>query len=239
MVTLLQVQPNVGNSGGASTAALAFGSNTTAHSLQVALIQVFPQAEILSSITDTQLNLWNIIAAQPVPTNYDLYFCYALNTLGGANTVTAHFSGATTNVAFCMAEFAGVNALRVADAGNTGLNTTAVSSAAIAAIAGDLLIGYAGLGSQAATQASAPGGGFVNTTVGQIAATGFIEFMMHNLSAAGGSVTATSTINNSQNFSAGLVAFFQSGGATGNQSWLSLGQRASLRGAFRHRKKSI
>lgn len=237
MSAFLQSAGSTANLGGAATAALAFTTqNTAAGSLLVAVVNVFPQSKILTSVTDNQGagNIWTVLPGLAVTGgNYDVYFCYALNTAGGSKpTVTFHFNAATTNVYAALGEFSGVHALRTSDVGNAG-SSASPTSAPISATAGDLLIGYFG---GAGNISGTPTAGLTYNygASGSASAASYNNGFEYNLSAAGGSITATFATAN-EGWAAGIAAFVpgSSGGGGGNSSWLTVNLNNSLRG-LRH-----
>lgn len=214
---LKQVQQGSANAGGAATATLAFTTqNTTPGSLLFAALQVFPQTRVLSSVTDDQGgNTWVVLPGINVPGgNYTEYFCYALNTAGGTKpTVTFHFTGGnTTNVYPTLGEISGPTTFRAQDAGNTGSTTTPVS-AAVAALAGDLLISNLGIAGSEAIVSLIAGSGYTLGSTAGVDATHFQTAWEYNLNAAGGSTTAGYTIL-ATNWAANIAAFFTQTAAT-------------------------
>ena len=210
--------------GGGSTASLKLTlENTLAGSGLLVVFQVSAQAEILTSVTDDQsaLNVYTVLPALSAPGGlYDIYFAYALNTLGGTEpTITGHFSGTTTNVYAIVAEMTGVNTFRGTDAGNTGTSTTPVS-ASVATQAGDFLLGYFGtsgfgLGTQTA------GNGYSSAGLGlSPSVQGFI--FLEDGTSAGGSQTAGCTMSGGPSWAAGIAAFYQTAAVSGGNNGAGL-----------------
>lgn len=115
MPAFVQVAQHVNLGAGPTTSSTqAYTGNTVAGNMLFAVVTWFTTG-VTCSLTDSQGNTWVPIGAAPRFQNNTssslAQAFYALNTVGGANTVTFHWSGTGgTFQEFAVAEYSGVNA---------------------------------------------------------------------------------------------------------------------------------
>jgi hypothetical protein len=209
-----------------TSASVAFPSNTTPKSLLIASCSLTynPSAVSVTSVQDTQGNTWVVLPNLAGLTNTGggatetMWFAYALNTLGGANTVTFNFGG--TGVYYAqidVAEYANVSGLRAAGAGTIGSSATPTTDSITPQI-GDLLLAYAGTYFATGSYLTAPPSGLVLRETVNSGSSGFAD----GLAVAAGSQSAAFTANMSSHWTAGLVAFIPVTPSTGVPNSLML-----------------
>lgn len=129
---------------GGTSDVITFGSNTAAGSLLVAFVKTMSNVA-LSSITDTQGNIWVLGAKLADTGGAAIQAAYALNAVGGtAATVTFNFAGAVAQASGGIAEFSNVQNIRDFTFNSTieigtGTSTSAASSLQLSVV-GDLVI---------------------------------------------------------------------------------------------------
>lgn len=129
---------SVGGSG--SSLSLAYLSNTTAGNLLVAGIGTGNSGVITISVcTDTQGNTW-IETIERGSNGTRAAIQYVENCPGGANTVTANFSGGTTINYLTIAEYSGMKTSSVVDASAGAQGASATPSVNLTTIASNTLI---------------------------------------------------------------------------------------------------
>lgn len=99
-------QSNNGHSSGTSIA-LAFNSNTTAGSLLAVCVSLDDAVHTISSVTDTQGNTFVASDTLTGSANSNMQLWHAVNTSGGADTVTVHLSAGAPGGWALMHEYAG------------------------------------------------------------------------------------------------------------------------------------
>ncbi|MBA0089153.1 MAG: hypothetical protein HRJ53_29535 [Acidobacteria bacterium Pan2503] len=188
----------------ASPAAFAYGSNVTQGNLLVCSWRTGATAGVVSSITDTLGNAWNIVYNSSDTVASSGGWAYAFSKASGANTLTITFTGGTLVV--CVGEWNGPNTFRTASAAtNGGAGTSTPTSAAITAVAGDLLIAVEETGAGETTVTA--GIGYVLRASGLAGASTFAA-LEDNLNALGGSTMASFTLSAATSWTAGIGAFY-------------------------------
>lgn len=211
------------NLGGGSTATFAFTGATAAGSLLITQIAVFAVSVVLNSVTDTQGNTW-VVANPASLTSYNVFFAYALSTVGGSiPTLTYHLSAASTNLYASLGEYGGVNSIR--GLGPTGLSgTSPCTSGALTTVANDLVIG---LGWAYTSQTASLTAGTGYTMRNQINIGNVSEGFMDNPTSAGGSTTgqmSASTVG-APGMAVAVAAFFQAAAGGGTVAWTNRERR--------------
>lgn len=131
------------NCGSVTTCNDAFGSNTTAGSLLIIAARYGASGRTLT-ISDTQTNTWNVgkifVQTNDAP-NSDSVQYYAMNTAGGADTVTFAFSGAAATTRIAVSEFSGAATSLALDQTNgaEGTGLSLASGAVVPTTDGQLL----------------------------------------------------------------------------------------------------
>jgi hypothetical protein len=204
---------SVGTTSGQSsqTPFLAFSSNVTAGNL---LIVSWRTGQACNSVTDTLGNSWTVVYDQADGSGTHGGWAYAFSGSSGANTVTLHLTASTAGNVIAVAEYNGPNTFRAASTVAIGSTTSLVTNA-VTATAGDLLIAV--LETNAA-EPSTPtiAGGVTNNRVQGFAAGNMYVNIGDNLSATGGSTTATWSYGSGSNVTAGIGAFYAAYAVSGN-----------------------
>ena len=205
--TFVQGAGTTTSSGSVSSLPLAFGSNVASGDLLICSVR-HATGGTISSITDTITNTWTIVYDTSDTGGTVLAaWAYTFSKASGANTVTLHFS-APLGAQFCIAEYNGPVALRVASAIATsgGTNSTPATSNAITTVAGDLLIGSIEMAGGGAPGSLTPSSGMTIREAGSVSGTDYI-LITDNLNSPGGSQTAGVSGFTATSWAAGIAAF--------------------------------
>jgi len=211
--TISYVQGNTSApSGGATTVALAYSSNTTAGDLLVASAAWDLTNTSTASCSDSAGNAWSTAVLKLDPTsgggnNDGLIVCYAPNVVGGADTVTVTFGATSSSRLMAIHEYSGAAKVNPVDvtASNTAAGTTATdgvtSTAAVTNQNGDLIFGTT-YNDTASTTTITAGTGFTQRTLAS-------TFMMNEdkTQSTAGSVAATDTYAAAKRYISAMVAF--------------------------------
>lgn len=152
-IAFVQTAQTSGNPGG-TTFPVTMSMNTAAGNTLI--VPVGAATTTVSSVTDTQGNTFTSAVA-----NGGTSVWYAKNITGGADTITAHFSGSETFATLYAQEYAGLDTSAPLDktANATGTGTAMSSGATSAtATANELVVGFG----TCAAACSAPGSGFTS-----------------------------------------------------------------------------
>ncbi len=114
---------------GATSSSDTFGSNTTAGSLLVVTFNTYAAQGRTITVTDTQGNTYALAATQTCGSGSQAYLYYAMNTVGGACTVTAACSGGAINWRLGALEYSGAATTSALDQTATATGTGTVVSA--------------------------------------------------------------------------------------------------------------
>jgi hypothetical protein len=198
---------NITNDSSASSIARAFTTSNTAGNLIIAAVSWGNSGGVTCS--DSKGNAYAVATTQTDSVyNQSLAICYAANVKGGANTVTATFSGAPVYRRLLIQEYQGIALVDPVDvvAKNVANGTTATngitSTSAVTTSSGDLIFG-------AVIDA------FDLTSI--TAGTGFTQRQSNNIDmatedlvqVASGSIAATQTFGVAHRYLAQMVAFKQ------------------------------
>lgn len=219
------------SSGAPSTATIQYQTqNTGAGNLLIIAFRTNLAGGALTGLTDSQNNKWNFLTFSDAGV-FPFYFGWALNTAGGSKAIiTMTFASAQSGITPVLGEYSGVNTLRGSDAGNAGSSGNP-TSAAVVAVAGDLLIGYFG---STALQGVSQGAGYTLREAFVFAGTTDEAGFEDNTNAAGGSTTASFGQTSSGAWAAGISAFyFRSSGGSFTQGYRTF---VNKRGATAHRR---
>jgi hypothetical protein len=194
------------NDAGSTSITQAFTTANVAGNLIVAAVS-WSNGSVTCS--DSQGNSYSVATTQYDNVNdQSLAICYAANVKGGANTVTATFSGSATYRRLLIHEYSGVALVNPLDvvAKNNANGTTAAnaitSTAAVTTASGDLIFG-----------AVMDDSGIISSIT---AGTGFTQRLSVNnkdmatedlVQAAAGSIAATDTFGAAHRYLAQMVAF--------------------------------
>lgn len=201
-----------------ATPGLAYGSNVTSGNL---LIFAWRRATggTVNNVTDTIGNTWTVV--------YDTVdggsainggWAWAVSKASGANTVTLNLSVSNAATVLAVGEWNGPNAVRATIAAALSTSSTTPTSSAITPTSGDLLIGlYAGSTGVASAVA---GTGYTLRAQGEGSA-GTVTYVAveDNLSAAGGSTTASFTVSGGANGQLTGIGAFYTAATGGSGSW--------------------
>lgn len=185
--------------GGATTISLAYGSNTTAGNLLVAVVAWDLAASSSVTCSDSSgSNVWSTAIIKLDPTagggnNDGLAVCYAPNVVGGADTVTATFGASSISRMLAIHEYSGVAKVNPIDVTvgnvNAGSSSTdgVTSTTATTSQNGDLVFGVTYNDTGSVTTITA-GTGFTQRTLNS-------NFIMteDKTQATAGSATTTNT----------------------------------------------
>jgi len=196
---------NMTSDSAASSIARAFTTSNTAGNLIIAAVSWGNSGGVTCS--DSQGNAYAVATTQTDSVyNQSLAICYAPNVKGGANTVTANFSGAPVYRRLLIQEYQGIALVDPVDvvAKNVANGTTATngitSTSAVTTSSGDLIFG-----------AVIDAVDLTSITAG----TGFTQRQSNNMDmatedlvqAASGSIAATQTFGAAHRYLAQMVAF--------------------------------
>lgn len=195
--------------GGVNGGSIAYSSNVTAGDLLIAVLDAVATASPVTTMSDTQGNVWSAIAPFTESGSGDglcIWWCVAKST--GANTVSMTFSNSGTQSMLYVAEYSGVNALDVSALGQA-VSTSWSSGGATTNFPNELVIGIGcgvnGSGSGALTA----GAGFTARASHNL---GFENFIAEDkIVSSTGSQTATATDTVSDNYGLKLLTFYYSG----------------------------
>lgn len=145
-MAIAYVQSRSVDSGAVSSATLAYSSNTTAGSLLIVAVRQSGTGGTCT-ISDSQSNTYVNNAINSTFTSDKLFVAYALNTTGGANTVTCTF-GASVAMRWAIHEYSGLASSSALDQSNvtTGNNTAPDSGNITTTVANELLFSACGCG---------------------------------------------------------------------------------------------
>jgi hypothetical protein len=143
-VTFIQSNNTLSTTAGTTTVSTAFSSNVAAG--DAIIVTTMVGGTTTSSVTDTLGNTYTKAVQTLSGGTDEIAIFYALNSTGGADTVTAHYAVANGFATVYIHEYAGVLTSAALDKTSSGTGSgTAVSSGATAATtsANELLIGMA------------------------------------------------------------------------------------------------
>lgn len=191
--TLTFVQAKRARAFSGTTNPVAFDSAVTAGHLIAVGVTWDSTTVTLTSITDSLGNTYTLVGNPTSSITGRAAMSYVPNVLGGANTVTATFSGSISSV-ICVQEISGANASSPLDQSalnaqtNPGTGTDAVTSGTVTTTtAGQYIFGFSGDSNSGATFTQ--GTGFTAADVGNA---GAAEYQVQG---AAGSLAATFTIS--------------------------------------------
>jgi hypothetical protein len=210
---------------GGSSVSLAFNSSNTAGGFIAVAVRAFYTNQSIS-VTDTNGNAYRrafqVNNVEPGSrNNYDdtLALFYAENIAGGSNTVTVSISTAAS-LRVAILEYSGVAASSALDVTRTaaGKGRSISTGSATTTTAGDLAIG---LFSSQSTKTFTAGSGFTMRSAVS-AAPSTVLMVADRVLASAGALTATSTINSSDIWAAGVAAFKAASAASSQTSTQTL-----------------
>lgn len=168
-------------------------------------------AQTVSNVTSIAdgTNTYNIVTAAGHPNgvagNGTVIGEYAMNiTAGGPRTITATFSASCVASYIAAYEYSGVAtaaALDVTSVMATGNNTTPTTASITTGAANELMITYAGLSNNLASQDTAGNSSTIRVFLGNN------SYFQDRIAKTAGAYTGTFTLNNADNWTAATVAF--------------------------------
>lgn len=212
---------------GTNSIAAAFPSHTTGQSYLLAYILVNPGASVnATSVTDSLLNTWVQIASGSTGTsNVYLYRCASNKAGGGANTITAHFSGTTVLAIISIIELGNVKSPFEDAAILAALTTTTSYSAPTITTKNPNELVF-GIGFISGVAAITGANGFTLAQQNAHNAVGIYDVVP---TAGAYSPSATATSSQWQLFTLGLIGP-QTAGNNSSSSWLTTAVVNRLRG---------
>lgn len=212
-----QVQTSTQTNSSASSVNTSL-SATTAGNLVVVHIRLGGVSETCTGVSDNAGNTYVLSSALTVDVGFRMYQAYAVQTSGGATTVTATFSGASSVKRVGADEYSGGESSNAAifDASTTGSDATFTSSAIAAstltaAASGELFVGTLASNND---QTFTAGTGFTlyNTSASAI------RLRSHYKLSGGASETGPATLGSATSWGEILTAFKPASGGGGGST---------------------
>lgn len=208
-IAFVQAPANGNACGSVTSCNLAFGSNTGAGSLIVVVGRVGATGRTIT-VTDTQSSSYSLGCQQVITSDSsELFVHYAMNTAGGANTVTWAISGAAATVRFTIMEVSGAATSSVLDgcSGAEASSTTLTGGTVNTTVANVLLLG-AGQNTNSVTFTA--GSGYTLRSV--VPATNERLMIETQVVSSTGAYTATATQSTSLAYAMITAAFKEASG---------------------------
>jgi hypothetical protein len=206
--SIAQVQSNSTQATGVTSLSAPFASANTAGNLIIAFVRMSTTSQTVA-LADSRGNPYvQAVAAVQSSDGSQVRLFYARNILGGANTVTATFSGSNNHPWLAIYEYAGLSTTSPLDqsASAQGASAAPSSGATLATTSANELV-FAGLGLPS-SYTGTPTAGSLFTLLGNVAGAGNSQAATESrLVTATGAQAGTFVLSTSANWSAVIATF--------------------------------